>query len=151
MRSFTIDNYRFDVISHERVIIGEGDTAVIEECFVVECYLNNVPLPWSNDYPSIRQRENFKFVGKLSQDVYNDAGVKVGTKRGADFRSNFHRVLYRKAEAVRLGTRMGQVLTSRVETRTSVLRGTLKARSLDDAVVELTGEPLRTRTETKQR
>lgn len=146
MASFAIGDFTFDIISHERVIIG----ATVEERFVVEASHLGQPLAWSSDRRG-SNRELFKFVGKLVVDVYDDLGVKVGTKRGADFRSSLHRTLFQRAEAFRTGVRMGRVADAVVAAATSTLRDALKTRSLDEAVEELTGSSVVTRTEQPKR
>ena len=164
MASFTIGDCTFSIISHERVIIG----ASVEERFVIDAFFQGQPLPWNNG----SNREDWKFVGKLSQDVYApfdaaiaDGGVqiteaeakrrqdrgqlvvyeKVGTKRGADLRSTFFRSVYQRALAAQRGVRMGTLNDAEIELATRDAKADLKTRSLDEAVTALTGKPIVTR------
>ena len=170
MASVTIGDFRFDVISHERVIIG----ASVEERFVIAHFFQGQPQQISNppDFPDHPNWEKWKFVGKVSQDVYApfnaasaEGGVqlteveakrredrgqlvvyeKVGTKRGADIRSTFHWKIYQRALAAQRGVRMGTLDDAEIELATRDAKADLKTRSLDEAVVALTGKPLVTR------
>ena len=140
MASFTIGDFRFDVVSHERVIVGE----MVEERFVIDAFFQDQPFDWNPggrpDYPGMPQRENWKFVGKLSQDVYDANGVKIGTKRGADFRSSFFRELMRRVDKAQVaqqqGKRISQVTNADLQGLTPPPIN-LTTKSLDAAVTFL--------------
>lgn len=139
--SLTIDQFRFDFLAHERVLAGD----TVKERFLVAVFYQGQPLNAFTDVPGSPNQEWFEFFGPLVQDVYNDRGEKVGTKRGADFRASLPRLLYERAESARSGRRMGQVDVAERERVTAVARAALLARSLDEAVQDLTGRAPATR------
>lgn len=130
MASFTLGDFRFDVFSYERVNVG----GMVEERFVIDAFFQEKPLLWNGR----SHREDWKFVGKLVQDVLNNRGEKVGTKRGADIRSSFFRSIYQRALAVQRGVRTGRISDAEVESATGALRDSLKSRTIDEAITELT-------------
>lgn len=82
MRSFTIGDFRFDVISHDRVIIGEppaageSDLRTVEDRFVIDAFFQGQPLNWhpnqtgADDFPGIPNRTIYFFTGPLVVPVY---------------------------------------------------------------------------------
>lgn len=156
---FSIGDFGFEVISHETVTRGE----MVEERFVIAHYYQGKPLQVSNspDFKDNPHWEKWKFVGKLSQDVYapfNARGEqitdeqarieqaaerkvtyqKVGTKRGADFRTRFFPIIYQRSVAAQRGVRMGTVDDAEVATATSAVKADLASRTLDGAITRLT-------------
>ena len=131
-------SYTFDITGHERVV-ADG---VVRERFTVALYLSGQPQPW-HPGDSDSNVEVHEWVGLEAVDVYDDAGQKVGTKRGADYRSRFWpSLLYWADKAVtasKSGKRISEVADSEM-TRTRMNREPvdLKALPLDEAATELT-------------
>ena len=127
----TLGDYRFQVISHRRTVAA----GMVEERFVVDAFYQGDPLNWNPG----SNRETIWFGGKESQDVYNDQGELTGTKRGADYRATMNFKLYERAEAARLGVRMGTLDAGVIKAATDTARAVLQARGLDDVITRLVG------------
>lgn len=120
MASFTLGDFLFDIIDHERTV-ADG---VVRERFVVDAFYQDAPLDWhpnqkdSEDFPGLPNRTNYEFVGREVMDIYENQGteeepvyVKVGTKRGADFRSRFWPNLLHHARKVIVATVEAKTIT----------------------------------------
>lgn len=127
----TLGDYRFQVISHQRTIAS----GMVEERFVVDAFYQGNPHNWNPG----SNRETIWFGGKESQDVYNDQGTLTGTKRGADYRATLNFKLYERAEAARLGVRMGTLDVDVIKAATDTARAVLQTHSLDTAITKLVG------------
>jgi hypothetical protein len=141
---YTVGAYEFDITGHERIVTN----GVVRERFTVALFLNGQPQPW-HPGDSTSNVEVHEWVGREVVDVYEDRGaqtspryVKVGTKRGADFRTRFWPSLLYWADKARAaqtsGKRIGQVADAEI-TRTRISREPvdLNARTLDEAATEL--------------
>lgn len=151
MSSFSVGSFRFDVLSHERIAVGGG----VRERFVVDLFHLDQPLSWHpnqsgrDDFSGIPNRQTFEWVGRESLDVYENRGteakprmVKVGTKRGADYRTRFFTSLIHHAEkaqvAAQAGKRIGEVRDAEMVKAAFAVPVDLKALSLDEAATRLT-------------
>lgn len=143
--SFVIGDYGFDIISHETLKANGG----ITERFVIDGYYQDKPLNWhpnsdNHDFPDMPHRQIFDFIGKESVDVYENRGtedkpdmVKVGTKRGADYRSNLWTILMLKAEKAQIASQgkrvIGQIADAELTKAAFVEPVDLKAIPLEQA------------------
>ena len=166
MASFTVALWRFDVLSHVRVR-GENfprpDPGAISEWFEIDVFDAATGLPFDlypnhnpHPHPDRPNRLTISWVGREVVDVYNDLGVKTGTKRGADFRSRFWPSVIRRCAKARLATRIGQTISDvdsavidsappalqRLSAGDFTLPQDLKAGSLDAAIITLAGGTL---------
>lgn len=142
MTRHTVGSFGFEVLRHETVQDGDN----IKERFLVALYRNSQPFPWhpndSHDGPTANQ-EWFEWIGKASIDVYDEDGNRVGTKRGADYRTRFWpQLLYWADKAVASqarSKRIGELADSEI-TRTRMTQEPvdLKSRTLNEAAQELT-------------
>ncbi len=158
MRTFTFNvgganNLTVQVRRHKRQYLPDGVHLI--EWFLLACAFNGTPIDMFPGEDKPIDYEAFGFKGKISQDVYENQGtveapvwVKIGTKRGADFRSRFFKqVVPRAARAFRagqLGKTIGQLTPADISGAATNLRNActgnfpdptdLKAMTLDDAV-----------------
>lgn len=156
MRSFTVGSYRLDFVTHSRVF-GEHfprPTAnAVAECFEVDCYdvsgRRPEPFDWypnakPHPHPERPQRMTFYWAGEQFHPTTS------GGKRGADFRTRlFPTILQRirKAEAaLRLGVPIGDVPADALDKRPIDEPLDLRGKALNEAVLDLTGEPARVAT-----
>lgn len=137
-----IGDYSFDVISHETRKANGG----IKERFVVDAFYQGKPLNWhpnseSHDFPGIPNRQIFEWIGRESVDVYNEAGRKVGTKRGADFRTRFWPTLMLKAEKALIASQgertIAQISDAELQKAAFVDPVDLKAKTIEQATDSL--------------
>lgn len=143
--AFTVNDFSFDILSHERVLADGG----VRERFTIDAFHLGQPLDWhpnqqgAEDFPGIPNRQVFEWVGREVLPVHDAAGNPVGTKRGADFRTRFWPSIVHHAEKVLAaqagGKRLGEVADAEVQKRAFTEPVDLKARSLDEAVESLTG------------
>ncbi len=112
------------IFRHKRQLFP-AINAVVER-FEVGCALNGTPIDMFPNEGKPIDHEIFEFIGKISQDVYNTSGIKIGTKRGADIRSTFFRVVVpRAARAFRAGQlnkRIGQLTDADIASAGTNLR-----------------------------
>lgn len=129
--AFIFGDYQVSITSHETVTKGN----TVEERFIIDAFYQGLPFNWNGD----SNRETFIFSGKSSQDIYDDNGSLVGTKRGADIRSRFFPIVLRRFIAAQQGVRMGQVDSTLIDGPTTALVARLKGLSLSSAIEELVG------------
>lgn len=156
MRSFNLGPVRIDVMAHTRVM-GEDfprpDPGAIAEAFQLEVFhaLTGEPIDLGEGHGNALTEV---WVGREVVDVYDDAGLnKIGTKRGADFRTRFwpevrHRVA-KYMTAREMGVTIREVRDSdftdgRRGLAIAALRqagnpSDLKAHDVDGAIQSLTG------------
>jgi len=134
-----------DMIGRPRPDIPEGDAL---HQFDIRRYHKGQPLPHEErDFPAEPHREIFEWSGRIAVDVYEEqAGraVRVGTKRGADFRSRFWPTLLMLADkavyASASGRSIGDIEPTEPFPHTRMTREPvdLKSRTLEEAAAELT-------------
>lgn len=159
-RSFTLGKYRLDVVSHSRVFNPSREENTVAEAFEVDLYdISNPtrpePFDWypntsPHPHPERRQRQTFYWYGKQFQDVYDDLGVLVGSKRGADFRTRFFPSIISRIEKAEAASRVG--ISVKEVKEEDILKSDLsepvdmRRMALNIAVESLTGEPARVTT-----
>ena len=148
---FDIGDFGFDVIAHERKQNGTQ----IREQFTIDLFYQGQPLSWHphetgrDDFPGIPNRQVIEWVGQESVDVYENKGTeekpdfqKVGTKRGADYRTRFWPSLMHQAEKCLVaelgGKRKGEVTDTELAKAAFTEPVELKTRSLEEAAEVLT-------------
>ena len=156
MKSFTIGNIRLDILNHVRVMGEDFPTSslgYISEWFEIDCFENDKPLNLypnqdPHPHPDAINRLIIGWVGRESIDVYANVGTeespdfqKVGTKRGADFRTRFFSsVMYRLQKAIDAqtnGQTIKEVVTPTVQFTQPI---DLKQFTIDDAILEISNK-----------